>query len=38
MPTGIFGTVIDDGLKTSSLGDCVKKYQQTFLVLLPGRA
>jgi hypothetical protein len=36
MLTSISGAVIRDGLKTSSLGDCVKKYQQAFLVSLPG--
>ena len=28
MPTSISGAVADDRLKTSSLGDCAKKYQQ----------
>jgi hypothetical protein len=35
MPTRIFGAVIGDGLKTSSLGDCAKKYQQALLAPLP---
>jgi hypothetical protein len=28
IPTGISGAVIGNELKTSSLGDCTKKYQQ----------
>jgi hypothetical protein len=38
MPTGISGAVAEDGLKTSTLGDCAKKCQQAFLAPLPGRA
>jgi hypothetical protein len=36
MSSSISGAVAGDGLKTSSLGDCTKKYQQAFLVLLSG--
>jgi hypothetical protein len=36
MPVGISGTITGDGLKTSSLGDCVKKCQQAFLAPLSG--
>jgi hypothetical protein len=36
MPTNISDTVTGDGLKTSILGDCVKKCQQTFLASLSG--
>jgi hypothetical protein len=36
MPTSISGAVASDGLKTSSLGDCAKKCQQSFLALFPG--
>jgi hypothetical protein len=38
MPTSIYGAIARDGLKTSSLGDFAKKYQQAFLVPLPRRA
>jgi hypothetical protein len=38
MPTSIFGAVAGDELKTSSLGNYVKKCQQAFLAPLPGRA
>ena len=36
MPTGISGAIAEDGLKTSTLGDCAKKCQQAFLTPLPG--
>jgi hypothetical protein len=36
MSVGISSAVTGDGLKTSSLGDCVKKCQQAFLVPLLG--
>jgi hypothetical protein len=38
IPIGISGAITGDGLKTSSLGDCAKKCQQTFLAPLPVRA
>ena len=34
MPTSISGAVASDGLKTSTLGDCTKKCQQTLATLL----
>jgi hypothetical protein len=37
MSTSIFSDVTGDGLKTSLLGDCVKKCQQAFLAPLLGK-